>query len=123
MPERDSGELSVLHPGEAPALEGTRCGECGKLAVRSGRLCPHCGSESGSAVPLSGRGRLISWTVIRVAPSRYAAEAPYAVGILQLEEGPRLTARVTGEVDQLRAGQAVAFNAADPARGPVFRAA
>jgi uncharacterized protein len=109
--------------GEATVLEGTRCGECGLLAVRTASSCPHCGSQRGSAVPLSGRARLISWTVIRVAPSRYAAEAPYAVGLLQLEEGPRITARVTGEVDQFKTGQAVGFATVDPACGPIFSAA
>jgi uncharacterized protein len=109
------------HSGQAPVLKGTRCAECGKLSAQSGRSCPFCGSQRCTAVPLSGRGRLISWTVIRVAPSRYAAEAPYAVGLLELEEGPRLTARVSGEADQLAARQAVVFTGLDPARGPVFR--
>jgi uncharacterized OB-fold protein len=106
--------------GEGPALSGTRCGECGQLSVMAGRSCPFCGSQSGTVVPLSGRGRLISWTVIRVAPSRYADEAPYAVGLLELEEGPRLTARLSGEVDGLKARQVVVFKDLDIARGPVF---
>jgi uncharacterized OB-fold protein len=109
------------HSGSASGLEGTRCGECGKLSVMAGRACPFCGSPRGTPVPLSGRGRLISWTVIRVAPSRYAAEAPYAVGLLELEEGPRLTARVSGDGDQLAPRQAVVFAGLDPARGPIFR--
>jgi uncharacterized protein len=103
-------------------LQGTRCGECGKVSVSGGRSCPFCGSQGGIAVPLSGRGRLISWTVIRVPPSRYATEAPYAVGLLELEEGPRLTARVAGDVDGLSAHQAVVFKGHDPARGPIFSA-
>jgi uncharacterized protein len=112
--------MREANSGQALALKATRCGECGKLSVPAGRSCPFCGSQGGAAVSLSGRGRLISWTVIRVAPSRYADEAPYAVGLLQLEEGPRLTARISGEVDGLKARQTVVFKALDPARGPVF---
>ncbi len=104
-------------------LRGRRCAECGKLSIEAGRPCPFCGAEGGGAVALSGQGRLLSWTVIRVAPGRYAAEAPYAVGLLELPEGLRLTARLEADPEALRAGQAVAFTSLDPARGPIFRPA
>ncbi|OGL05694.1 MAG: hypothetical protein A3I03_11755 [Candidatus Rokubacteria bacterium RIFCSPLOWO2_02_FULL_68_19] len=93
-------------------LQGRRCAECGKLSLGAGHPCPFCGSEGGSAVALSGRGRLLSWTVIRVAPGRYAAEAPYAVGLLRLEEGLRLTARLEGDPERWSAGQAVSASKA-----------
>ena len=104
-------------------LRARRCVECGKLSVDALHSCPFCGHEGGADVTLSGRGRLISWTVIRVAPARYAAEAPYAVGLLELEEGLRLTARLAGDPEQLSTGQPVAFASLDSARGPIFRAA
>ena len=103
------------------ALHGRRCGECGRLSVENGATCPFCGNAGADRVPLSGRGRLLSWTVIRVAPARYAEDAPYSIGLLELEEGPRLTARVEGEPDRFSAGQRVLFASLDAARGPVFR--
>ncbi len=63
----------------------------------------------------------MSWTVIRVAPARYAAEAPYAVGLLELEEGARITARVAGDPEHLGEGQAMTLVTVDPARGPIFQ--
>jgi len=104
-------------------LRARRCAECGTLAVEQRATCPSCGADGGNEVTLSGRGRLVSWTVIRVPPARYASEAPYVVGLLQLEEGLRLTARLAGDPDRLAAGQAVALDAVDNARGPIFRAA
>lgn len=104
-------------------FQARRCAECGKLSVDAGRPCPFCGSPGGSAVVLSGRGRLVSWTVIRVAPARYAGEAPYTVGLLELPEGLRLTARLEGDPERLSAGQPLTFVSLDPARGPVFRPA
>ena len=104
-------------------LKARRCAECGKLSLDAGHPCPFCGSRGGSAVALSGRGRLLSWTVIRVAPGRYAAEAPYTVGLLELEEGLRLTARLEGDPERLSAGEAVSVASLDPARGPIFRPA
>jgi uncharacterized OB-fold protein len=103
------------------AFQGRRCADCGKLSVEIGATCPFCGSAGGDAVTLSGRARLVSWTVIRVAPARYASEAPYAIGLLELDEGPRLTARVEGDPDRFSAGQRVIFSALDAARGPLFR--
>lgn len=104
-------------------LKARRCAECGKLSVEEGRPCPFCGSQGGSPVSLSGRGRLLSWTTIRVAPSRYAGEAPYAIGLLELDEGLRVTARLAADPDTLAPGQVVVFASLDPSRGPVFRPA
>ena len=101
-------------------LPARRCTECGKLSVNA-TTCRFCGAEGGEAVSLSGRGRLVSWTVIRVPPARYAADAPYAVGLLELVEGPRITARVEGDPDHLAAGQPMGLVTLDPARGPIFR--
>ncbi len=103
-------------------LEGRRCAECAKIAVDGKRPCPFCGSQGGTPVPLSGRAQLLSWTVIRVAPARFAAEAPYTVGVLELDEGPRLTARIEGDPERLAIGQPVTVASVDPTRGPIFRA-
>ena len=102
-------------------LTGRRCAECGRLAVDRGKACPFCGGEGGPDVALSGRGALVSWTVIRVAPARYAAEAPYTVGLVELEEGPRLTARIAGDPERLTAGESLTLGSVDAARGPIFR--
>ena len=91
-------------------LPARRCTECGKLSVNAA-TCRFCGAEGGEAVSLSGRGRLVSWTVIRVPPARYAADAPYAVGLLELVDDP----------DHLTAGQPMGLVTLDPARGPIFR--
>jgi len=103
-------------------LPARRCADCGTLSLDPARSCPSCGTAGGSDVSLSGCGRLISWTVIRVAPARYAAEAPYAVGLLELAEGPRLTARLEGDPERFSAGQALVLASIDPERGPIFRA-
>jgi hypothetical protein len=101
-------------------LPARRCAECGKLSVNAA-TCRFCGAQGGQALALSGRGRLVSWTVIRVAPARYAAEAPYAVGLLELEEGARITARVAGDPEHLSEGQAMTLATVDTARGPIFQ--
>ena len=36
----------------------------------------------------------MTWTVVRVAPSAFELQAPYAVAIVELEEGVRVTAQI-----------------------------
>src|SRR5262245_21196482 len=103
-------------------LPARRCSECGKVSV-SAATCRFYGAEGGQTLALSGQGRLVSWTVIRIAPARYAAEAPYAVGLLELDEGPRITARVSGDPEHLAEGQRMAVVTVDAARGPIFQPA
>jgi uncharacterized OB-fold protein len=102
-------------------LPARRCAECGKVSVNAA-TCRFCGAEGGAVVDLSGRAHLLSWTVIRIPPARYAEEAPYAVGLLELEEGPRVTARVAGDPEELSAGQSMVLVRVDAARGPIFQA-
>ncbi|MGH9558205.1 MAG: Zn-ribbon domain-containing OB-fold protein [Bryobacteraceae bacterium] len=47
-------------------------------------------------------------TVIYAAPEQFAAEAPYQLAIVTLENGKRLTARVSG--DRVKIGDAVEFS-------------
>src|SRR5205807_8215367 len=123
QPRRDRRREHGDDPREALTLPARRCAGCGTLSLDRGRACPACGAAGGSDVTLSGRGRLLSWTVTRVAPARYEAEAPYAVGLLELAEGPRLTARLEGDPERLSAGEPVTLASIDELSGPIFRPA
>jgi uncharacterized OB-fold protein len=74
-----------------------RCEDCGRFWFPPSNRCQHCWSPRFGWTPVSGRGRLYSFTVFRRA---YAAEladqVPYVVGVVELEEGPRLITNVVG---------------------------
>lgn len=55
----------------------------------------------------SGRGSILALTQSRVAPPALAERVPYALALVQLEEGPRMLARVLAPCEQLAIGQAV----------------
>ena len=56
-------------------------------------LCAECGSDQVSWVPSEGRGTIFSWTVTHQAPHpAFASQAPYAVVVVELEEGVRIVA-------------------------------
>jgi uncharacterized OB-fold protein len=96
-----------------------RCAACGALWVPPKALCPSCEGESWDRTLLGGEGKVASYTVIRVPPSRLAAEAPYVVTVVRMTEGVSLLGRLAGvPVDAVRVGMPVRFVAppvgADP---------
>jgi uncharacterized OB-fold protein len=64
-----------------------RCTACGRLRWHPAPLCPDCQAASHDWVPLSGRGRVHTWTVVThpVHPAA-AAKVPYVVVEVELEE-------------------------------------
>ena len=64
------------------------------LAIPPKEFCAACGKRAWELVPLSGEGTLASYTVIRVAPAKHVADAPYAVGVVKLKEGTSIFGRI-----------------------------
>lgn len=75
-------------------LEGSKCKGCGKVWFPPRLICPECGKRSFEMVRLSDRGKLVTFTVIRVAPRDFTDEAPYAIGIVELEGGVPIQCQV-----------------------------
>lgn len=92
----------------AGRLVALRCAGCGGLAVPPKVACAACGAERWESVPVSPEGTVVSYTVIRVAPERLAAHAPYAVAIVRLRDGLSLMGRVVGvPAEAVKVGHAV----------------
>jgi hypothetical protein len=68
--------------------------KCGKLFFPKRLICDDCQHREFETIRLSGRGKLLTFTVIRVAPSQFKNQSPYAIGIVELNEGVRLTAQI-----------------------------
>jgi len=77
-------------------LMGTKCKGCKAYVAPPRPLCPKCGSKNIEWARLSGKGKLEAFTVIYVPPTALVGKIPYAVGIVKLEEGPRITGRLLG---------------------------
>ena len=86
-------------------LIGNKCKGCSTLYFPQRKLCLNCGKTEFEESRLSGKGKIASWTVIRAAPSGF--ESPYSVGVVQLEEGPLLTAQLVGPRDKIATGKPV----------------
>jgi len=75
-------------------LEAGKCTSCGKIYFPPRLVCAECGTRSFDTVNLSDRGKVLTYTIIRVAPSEFVDESPYAVGIIELDGGGRFTAQI-----------------------------
>jgi uncharacterized OB-fold protein len=71
-------------------LEAGKCSACGKVYYPPRRVCAACGGREFENVTLPDTGKVATYTVIRVAPSDFTDEAPYAVAIVEVEGGVRL---------------------------------
>ncbi|MFW9842923.1 MAG: Zn-ribbon domain-containing OB-fold protein [Candidatus Thorarchaeota archaeon] len=84
-----------------------RCGDCGTWVHPPRPMCPRCHSLKMEWSPSTGRGSVYSWVTYRVSPHP-ALEAPYAVVLVELEEGVRLISNLVGvDPDRIEIGMPV----------------
>ena len=102
-------------------LMAAKCSKCGAMLLPPRPLCTKCFSTDFEWVELSGRGKLLSYTVIHVSPPQFESVAPYVVGIVKLEEGLRLPGMIRGvEPEKIRVGMTltVDFDTSMPSQWP-----
>jgi len=91
-------------------LEAGKCRGCGYVCFPPRVVCPHCGSREFGQTKLAGAGKLLTYTIIRVPPQPFEDQAPYAVGIAELDDGVKLTAQVVDcDFADLKVGLRVAL--------------
>jgi uncharacterized OB-fold protein len=86
-----------------------RCADCGARRFPARDICSRCLSRTVEWTPVSGRGAIFSWAVMhQVYHPGFADEVPYAVVVVELEEGVRLVSNLVGcAVDAIVAGMPV----------------
>lgn len=75
-------------------FETTFCFDCRLPAFPPRSFCPHCWSQNVEWRAVSGRGRLYSRTRVHAAATAFAADAPYELALVDLEEGLRVAMRL-----------------------------
>jgi uncharacterized OB-fold protein len=70
-----------------------RCEVCGELRFPPRLRCPRCGETRTEWVAASGHGSVYSYVVVHQRlHAAFDAYLPYAVALVQLEEGPHMLA-------------------------------
>ena len=72
-----------------------RCLDCTMLRHPPRPMCPACRSLEWDAIVASGRGVIYSY-VIHHHPPVYGFETPFAIALVELEEGTRIVGNVLG---------------------------
>lgn len=81
-----------------------RCGACGMLRHPPGPSCPACHAHDRTHVVAAGEGTLFSYAVHRHPPIP-GKQLPLLVGLVDLPEGVRMVAELTGmEPEELEIG-------------------
>lgn len=84
-----------------------QCPACAAHVFYPRENCPRCGSLDLAWVRAKGTGTVYSFTVAR-RPTHPAFAAPYVIAIVELDEGPRLTANIVAcDPDTVRIGMGV----------------
>ncbi len=78
-------------------LIGNTCTVCGQTFFPMRTVCPKCHRESIGKMeekPLSGMGSIYSFSVVHSAPESFQTVKPYVMGIIEMDEGVKLTAQI-----------------------------
>lgn len=73
------------------------CGRCGHVQYYQQAFCRNCGSAELTHRAASGQGTVHSFSVVHRAPGpAFKDDVPYAVLLVELDEGPRMISTYTG---------------------------
>lgn len=75
-------------------LEASRCTQCEKIHIPARTYCP-CGSTTLVPQRLTPHGTLKSFTQITAAPTEFKQMSPYCIGIIALDDGPKIVAHIS----------------------------
>ena len=104
MPEI-SKPLPAITPDMREFFDGARsgrlmiqkCDSCGTLRFPAHDLCSKCNSTTSRWVPVSGRGEVFSFNIMhQLYHPGFASEVPYAVVMVELEEGCKFVSNLLG---------------------------
>ena len=82
-------------------LMGSRCKKCHALYLPPHPICQKCYSTDVEWVEIKGSGKLAAFAAISVGPTftieeGYSRNNPYLVGIVKMDEGPKISGRIYG---------------------------
>jgi len=94
-------------------LMAGKCLKCGKIHLPPRPLCDNCYSTQFEWIQISNEGKLLTYTVIHIAPTQFQELAPYPIGIIQLTDDLKIPGIIQNvPLEQLKIGMTlkVAFS-------------
>lgn len=91
-------------------LEAGKCTKCGKIHYPPRLVCSECKNREFEVVNLPDEATVITFTVIHTPPSQFKDQAPYAIAIVETDNGVRLMLQITdSDGSDLEIGKRVKF--------------
>jgi uncharacterized OB-fold protein len=92
-------------------LLGGKCRKCGKVHLPPRPLCDNCYSKEFEWTEIPTKGKLLTYTIIHIAPAQFQSMVPYAMGIVQLENGLKMPGMIRDvKPEQIRIGMSLAMD-------------
>jgi hypothetical protein len=89
-------------------MEAAKCSGCGYIAFPPRLICPKCKGRAFESVRLPKEGKILTYTVIHIPATPFKDEAPFAIAVVELEGGARITSQVVDcDPTSLKIGQKV----------------
>ena len=79
---------------KAGELRLQRCKDCSKAYFPPRPFCPECASRAVEVFKASGKGKLYSYIINHRPAPGFEDDGPYAIAVVELEEGPRLMSNI-----------------------------
>lgn len=93
-------------------IKGYICQKCEWSDISAIDKCPRCRGTV-KETSFSDRGRVVTFTLIRYPPLGFEKEAPYVIGLIDIEMGPRVVARIAAKPEQIQVGKIVSLVRSD----------
>jgi hypothetical protein len=75
-------------------LEAQRFSD-GYVTLANRYISPETGTKEFENIKLSGKGKILSFTIVHTPSDQFSLASPYAVAIIETPEGARLTSMIT----------------------------
>lgn len=101
MQDRPIGDMAFNQYLKEEKLMGSRCNACTRLYAPPRALCVDCQVADMQWAEIVPSGKLAAFTCISVVTGKmreagYGRNNPYCVGVVEMDEGPRVVGRITG---------------------------
>lgn len=97
LPTPDTDSAAFWNGLKEGKLLLQHCLDCGNVQYYQQGMCRRCGGERLEHRAASGRGKVHSFSVVYRAPGpAFKRDVPYAVLLVELEEGPRMISSLVG---------------------------
>ncbi len=89
-------------------FEAKKCKKCSSILFPPRLVCPECGGRAFEDYILKDTGKILTFTTIEVAPPQFSDQVPYTIGVVELDDGARITAQIAdGEPEKIKIGSKV----------------